>query len=108
MARFARALVIFARNFFFASDLSPLPENGNSSAANHGSRCRRTSLQEKSCTLAARRCVGKIVSPSLRVLINVIITRSYGASGSIFPARTRRSLRSEEHTSELQSHLNLV
>src|SRR5207253_2662316 len=72
----APASVSFARNFFFTSDLSALPENGNSSAVNHGSRCRRTPLQEKSWTFAAKRCVGKIVSPSLFVLMNVIIARS--------------------------------
>ena len=44
-------------------------------------------------TRAATRCVGKIVSPSLRVLTKVIITSSYGACGSTFPARVRRSLR---------------
>src|SRR5260370_23619342 len=46
--------------------------------------------------------------PGKKPLMVVINERSVGASGKSVDLGGRRIIRSEEHTSELQSHLNLV
>src|SRR5271155_753186 len=82
-----------ARNLSQASARCPSSVNENTSVENHGSRNRRTALQEKSRRFPTNRCVGRIVKPSLLVFMNVIIEHSYGASGINFPARVLDSFR---------------
>src|SRR5260370_42691340 len=89
----ARASTSRARNLPLASLLAPSFANGKTSDLNHGSRWRRTAGQAKAWRLAATRCVGRIVQPSLRVLKKVIIAHSYGAPGLLTLARARHSLR---------------
>ena len=51
------------------------------------------SSNENDCSECTTRCVGRTSNPGSFMLTNVIITNSYGASGSLAAAFSRHSLR---------------